>query len=218
MSYKPVHGSSSGIGEKIRRNTLAISSASSTGSSERPFMKLRPQAIFVLRTVLSYMMTGRSRISMAKPSATSTTSSENTIRAFATSRFAGDALDPDEISRVVEEEPTRAYRKGQRYRPGPRSPEITGKTGVWYFSTKRRIPSEDLTDHLDALVRLIFPFANKDKRLRELRDIMERENLQAHVTCFWRGPSGANRPSISSVVTRALQRLPADIEVDFATE
>jgi hypothetical protein len=178
----------------------------------------RPQAIFVLRTVLSYMMTGRSRITVAKPSATSTTSSENTIRAFATLRFAGDALDPDEISCVVEGEPTRAYRKGQRYRPGPRSPKINGKTGVCYFSTKRKIPSKDLTDHLDALVRLIFPFADKDKRLRELRDIMERENLRAHVTCFWRGPSGANRPSISSVVTRELQRLPADIEVDFATE
>src|SRR6266446_424994 len=181
-------------------------------------MKLRPRAIFVLRTLLSYMMTGRSRISMAKPSATSMTSCEKTMRAFATLRFAGDALDPDEISRVVKEEPARAYRKGQIYRPGPRSPEITGKTGVWYFSTKRRIPSKDLADHLAALVRLIFPFADQDKRLRELRDIMERENLQAPVTCFWRGPSGANRPSISSVVTGALQRLPADIEVDFATE
>jgi hypothetical protein len=146
------------------------------------------------------------------------TSSENTIGAFATLRFAGDALDPDEISRVVKDEPTRAYRKGQIYRAGPRSPEITGKTGVWYFSTKRRIPSKDLADHLDALVRLIFPVADQDERLSELRDIMRRANLQAHVTCFWRGPSGANRPSISAAVTGALRRLPADIELDFATE
>ena len=163
-------------------------------------------------------MTVWSRMSMAMPSATSMTKSENTIRAYATLRFAGDALDPDEISRVVKEEPTRAYRKGQRYRPGPRSPEITGKTGVWYFSTKRKILSKDLADHLDALVRLIFPFADQDKRLKELRDIMERENLQAHVTFFWRGPPGANQPSIPSVVTGALHRLPADIEADFATE
>jgi hypothetical protein len=181
-------------------------------------MKLKLQVISVLRTALSYMMMVRSRMSMAMPSATSMTNSENAIRAFATLRFAGDALDPDEISRVVEEEPTRAYRKGQRFRPGPRSPEITGKTGVWYFSTKRKIPSKDLTDHLDALVRLIFPFADQDKRLRELRDIMERENLQAHVTCFWRGPTGADRPSIPAIVAGALHRLPADIEVDFATE
>lgn len=163
------------------------------------------------------MMMARLRMSTAMPSATSTTNSENTIRAFATLRFAGDALDPDEISRIVKQEPTRAYRKGQKYRPGSRGPEVTGKTGVWYFSTKRKIPSKDLADHLDALVRLISPFADQD-RLRELRDIMQRENLQAHVTAFWRGPPGANQPSIPSVVTGALRRLPADIEADFATD
>jgi hypothetical protein len=157
-------------------------------------------------------------MTMAIPSAISMMKSENTIRTFATLRFAGDALDPDEISRVVKETPTRAYKKGQRYRPGPRGPEITGKTGVWYFSTKRKIPSKDLADHLDALVRLLFPFGDQDRRLKEIRDIMKRENLQAHVTCFWRGPSDANQPSIPSVVSGALHRLPADIEVDFATE
>ena len=47
---------------------------------------------------------------------------------------------------------------------------------------------------------------------------MEREVFQAHVTCFWRGSCGASQPSISSAVTGALHRLPADIEVDFATE
>lgn len=146
------------------------------------------------------------------------TNSEQPTRAFATLRFAGDALDPDEISRVLDEEPTRAYRKGERFRPGARSPEIAGKTGVWYFSTRRKIPGNELTNHLDALVRLIFPFADADKRLKELRDIMERGDLQAHVTCFWRGPPGTPKPSIPFSVTDSLGRLPADIEVDFANE
>lgn len=144
--------------------------------------------------------------------------SKQSTRAFATLRFAGDALDPDEISRVVKEEPTRAYRKGQRYRLGPRSPELTGKTGVWYFSTRRKIPGNDIGDHLDAVVRLILPFADADQRLRELRQIMEREHLEAHVTCFWRGPPGSPPPSIPFSVTNSLGRLPADVEVDFANE
>jgi len=181
-------------------------------------MRLKRRAIFVLRTALSYTMTAWSRMSAASLSGTSMTSSEQPTRAFATLRFAGDALDPDEISRIVKEEPTRAYRKGQQYRPGPRSPEVTGKTGVWYFSTRRRIPGNDLADHLDALVRLILPFADADKRLRELREIMTREHLEAHVTCFWRGPPGAAKPSIPLSVTNSLSRLPADIEVDFANE
>ena len=60
------------------------------------------------------------RMSMAMPSATSMTNSESMIRVFATLRFAGDALDPDEISDVVKERPTKAHRKGEIYRPSPR--------------------------------------------------------------------------------------------------
>ena len=143
---------------------------------------------------------------------------DNNVRAFVTLRFAGDALDPDEISRVVKEQPTKAYRKGQTYRSGPHGPDVTGRTGVWYFSTRRKIPSKDLVDHLNALDRLIAPFGDQYNRLKELRDIMQRRNLQAHVTFFWRGPPGTEHPSVPSVAIAALQRLPADIEPDFATE
>jgi hypothetical protein len=44
------------------------------------------------------------------------TNSESASEVFATLRFAGDALNPDEISRVVGEQPTRAYRRGQKYK------------------------------------------------------------------------------------------------------
>jgi len=144
--------------------------------------------------------------------------SESTIRTFATLRFAGDALDPEEMSRVLEESPTRAYRKGQSYRPGPRSPEVNGKTGVWFLRTKRRIQSKDVVDHLNALERIIAPFGDQDNRLNEIRDIMQRKNLQAHVTFFWRGRAGAKHPSIPSVATVPLRRLPADIEADIDIE
>ena len=100
--------------------------------------------------------------------------------------FAGDALDPYEISRVIKEKPTKAYRKGQTYRSGPHGPKVTGKTGVWYFSTRRKIPGKDLAEHLNALERLVAPFGDQDSRLKELRDIMEHRSLQAYVTFFWR--------------------------------
>ena len=148
----------------------------------------------------------------------STTNSDKTISAFATLRFVGDALDPDEISEALKQKPKRAYRRGETCRPGRRSPELIGKTGLWYFSTDRVIPSKDLGDHLDALIRLIAPFADDGKRLRTLREIMERENLQAHVTCFWRGFPGAKEPAIPSVATEAFGRLGAGIETDFDTE
>src|ERR1700757_3391166 len=195
---------------------LATGLALHMSSSEKRCMTLKRWAIFVLRTALPHLVMEWSRRRRARRSAIFMTDSE--VRVFATLRFAGDALDPVEISRILDEEPTRAYRKGQRFRPSARGQEVIGKTGVWYFSTRRKIPGDDLVDHLDALLRLIFPFADADNRRKELRDILEREDLKAHVTCFWRGPSDAPTPSIPLNVTASLQRLPADIEADFANE
>jgi Domain of unknown function (DUF4279) len=114
-------------------------------------------------------------MSTAMSSATSITKSDHKVRAFATLRFAGDELDPDEISRIIKEQPARAYRKGQTYRSGPHGPDVTGRTGVWYFSTRKKIQSKDLADHFSALERLIAPFGDQDGRLKELRDIIRTE-------------------------------------------
>jgi hypothetical protein len=180
--------------------------------------------------------------------AISTTNSDKTISAFATLRFVGDALDSDEISEALKQKPKRAYRKGETYRSGPRSPELIGKTGLWYFTTyrvpkptpkvcsvsvdairlairkaisprrRRAIPSKDLRYHLDEIICLTAPLADGDKRLRTLREIMERKILQAHVTCFWRSCPGVEKASIPSVATEAFARLGAGFETDFGTE
>jgi len=84
---------------------------------------------------VSYTMTAGSPMRTAMSSATSMTNSESTIRTFATLRFAGDALDPEEISRVLKESPTRAYKKGQSYRPGPVAQKSPAKPG--YGSSAR---------------------------------------------------------------------------------
>jgi Domain of unknown function (DUF4279) len=182
-------------------------------------MKLNGQAISVARIALSYMMTGLLRIRAANLWAIfMKNADEGTLVAYATLRFVGDALDPEEISGILTQQPTRAYRQGQRYHPDARSPETTGKTGVWYFSTKRSTTSKILGDHLAALEGLISPFADDGRRIRTLREIMEQRSLKAHVTCFWRGVFGAVKPSISAAVIRTFGRLPADIETDFDNE
>jgi hypothetical protein len=86
------------------------------------------------------------------------------------------------------------------------------------YQNEKKIQSKDLADHFSALERLIAPFGDQDSRLKELRDIMNRRNLQAHVTFFWRGPPGAQHPTIPSIATATLSRLPADIEPDAASE
>jgi hypothetical protein len=44
-----------------------------------------------------------------------TKSSDDCVRAFATLRFVGDELDPDEISRILAEKPTKAHRKDELF-------------------------------------------------------------------------------------------------------
>ncbi len=146
------------------------------------------------------------------------TKSDPRIKAFATLRFAGDALDPEEISRALGTNPTRAYRKGEGFSPGPRTPRVVGRTGVWFLSTDKLVSSQDLHDHLRYLVRVLMPEPHHEERLACIRELMQRKHLEAHVTCFWYGSEGEPEPTIPPEAAAAFARLPADIETDFRTD
>jgi hypothetical protein len=70
-------------------------------------------------------------------SGTSSTKSRATepVSAFATLRISGDDLVPIEITKIIKIRPTKAYAKGEHYSGGPRSPDLIGRTGVWFFAT-----------------------------------------------------------------------------------
>ena len=145
------------------------------------------------------------------------TKSDPTKKAFATLRFTGDALDPDEISSALGTSPTRAYRKGQIFSPGPRTPRVVGRTGIWYLSTDKLVSSGDLGEHLRYLVEVLAPDSPREKRLARIRELMQRDHLEAHVTCFWFGEEGEPEPTIPPEMAATFARLPADIETDFST-
>lgn len=148
----------------------------------------------------------------------STVSGSRSAPAFATLRFAGDALDPEAISHILDISPTQAYRKGGSFSPGPRTPRVTGRTGIWYLSTDRAVSSPELAEHLRYLVRILMPEPESGSRLRRLREAMRRARLEAHITCFWRGGKGEPEPIIPPDVVEIFGRLPADVETDFDTE
>ena len=157
---------------------------------------------------------------MAKTSATSTTSSERNgkVMTFATFRVVGDALAPDQVTRILKIVPTQAYAKGERYDGGPRSPNLIGRTGVWYLSTRGIVASDKLSDHLEFIVRLLQNGNARTAPSRTLRQLLRRHDLRADVSCFWSGPAGARRPSIPRSVAAKLKTLPAGIETDFDTD
>jgi hypothetical protein len=69
-------------------------------------------------------------------------------KALVTLRFAGDELDPREISAILPVKPTRAHKKGEEFVAGPNAGKLRGRTGIWFLATDKLVDSDDLTDHL----------------------------------------------------------------------
>ena len=51
-------------------------------------------------------------------------------KALVTLRFAGDELDPREISAILPVKPTRAHKKGEEFVAGPNAGKLRGRTGI----------------------------------------------------------------------------------------
>jgi len=136
-------------------------------------------------------------------------------KAFVTLRFAGDDLDPREISAILPVAPTRAHRKGEEFVAGPRAGKLPGRTGIWFLATDKIVRSDDLGDHLAFVQKLLYPEPNNDRRIEKLRDILARAHSRARITCFWRGDHGETAPQIPVWFKSAIETVGAEIETDF---
>ena len=111
------------------------------------------------------------------------TSFDELPKAYATLRFAGDELDPADISALLPVAPKRAHRKGEIFYAGPQAGTLAGRTGIWYFDT-RDLASRDLADHLRCIVKLLYPEPGNVDRVNNLREVMGRKHATADVSCF----------------------------------
>jgi Domain of unknown function (DUF4279) len=159
-------------------------------------------------------------MSGVKQSETSTMKTEVATdpRAFVTLRFVGDELDPGEISAVLPVAPTRAHRKGEEFFAGPDAGYLCGRTGIWVLATDKRVPSDDLWEHLAFLQQLLSAQSGADRRITRLQEILKRTHSAAHFTCFWRGSPGERPPQIPDWFTSVIAPLAANIETDFVIE
>jgi uncharacterized protein DUF4279 len=137
-------------------------------------------------------------------------------KAFVTLRFAGDDLDPQEISAILPVPPTRAHRKGEEFIAGRHAGKLRGRTGIWLLATDKLVPGDDLGDHLAFVQKLLYPEPGDSYLVTKLRNVLGRARSRAHITCFWRGDRGEPAPQIPGGFKSAIEPLAADIETDFA--
>jgi hypothetical protein len=150
--------------------------------------------------------------------ATSTTKTKAPTgrKAFVTLRFAGDDLDPREISAILPVKPTRAHRKGEAFFAGPNAGALRGRTGIWFLATDTLVDSDDLEDHLRFVQNLLYPKPSNKARIMKVCELLGRTHSDAHVTCFWRGDPRETAPQIPAHFKSAIEPLAADIETDFS--
>lgn len=139
-----------------------------------------------------------------------------TLMAYASLRFMGDRLEPEQLTAVLGAEPTLAYRKGEIYKRS-RGHEIKGRSGMWLFTTRRRFDSLRLDDHFEELLDVLFPEGD-DRLIKPLRALMKKNDLASDVTCFWHGEHGATPPKIPEETRAAFAKIGAAIETDFQTD
>jgi hypothetical protein len=137
-------------------------------------------------------------------------------KAFVTLRFAGDDLDPAEISAILPIAPTRAHRKGETFFAGPHAGPLRGRTGIWFLSTDKQVPSDNLGDHLEFVRTLLYPNPGDSFRIVALCDVLKHTHSRARITCFWRGAPGETEPRIPAEFRSAIELLGPEIETDFA--
>jgi Domain of unknown function (DUF4279) len=152
-------------------------------------------------------------------SATSTTKSEpSTLIASASLIFAGDRLDPDRITTLLDVRPTTAYRKGEVYKRS-RGHEVIGRTGLWLLSSRGHLKSDELNDHLVYLKAIVFPTpTGANDLVVPLKMLMRADGLTAELSCFWYGEHGASEPEIPEDIRAAFSQIGATIETDFDTD
>ena len=147
---------------------------------------------------------------------TTKTDTKPDCKAFVTLRFAGDDLDPQEISAILPVAPTRAHRKGEEFVAGQHAGKLRGRTGIWFLATDRLVSGDDLGDHLAFVQKLLYPQPSDNSLVMRLRDVLGRARSEAHITCFWRGDRKETAPQIPDRFKSAVEPLAADIETDFA--
>ena len=125
----------------------------------------------------------------------------------ATFRLSHETLVPQDISNALELDPSHSHRKGDR-NLGKEGREYTPyKIGVWTFSSKGKLASTDLNEHINWVLTKL------DKKKEIIKEYQD-NGFQSDVFCFWSAKCDNTCPGLSKESVKLLANLDLEIWID----
>jgi len=114
------------------------------------------------------------------------------------------ALDPDEISKILEVSPSKVQRRGE---PHPRKPGKAYSKSGWFLATEGVLESKDARHHLDWILELV-------KNKRDAFQILHTRGYLVDLCVFWDSANGHGGPTISPSQMKILSELEIELWFD----
>lgn len=132
----------------------------------------------------------------------------NCAETYATFRLAGDRLIAAEVTRRLGLEPEFAAEKGDaRSEGGGRN--VTQRTGVWSITSRGELETTSVEQHVLFLLSRLEPVSEA------LREVVERQALEANFFCYWVSATGHGGPDLTPETLRRIADVGAGLGFDF---
>jgi hypothetical protein len=130
--------------------------------------------------------------------------SEYPTSLYASFILRGKDLDPQEVSTLLDINPSRSFKRGER-----RTETKVWPHGFWKLESKDHIQSENLASHIEWLVNQLEPMASR------LTTLVKERSLDAVISCFWIAETGHAGLGLSASLINRIATLGLRLEVDI---
>ena len=131
--------------------------------------------------------------------------------------ISSDKLSPDEITKLLNISPTKAWKKGDKYNSKYKASdgtinyrEATRPWGIWELSSSDDTSSSNLDDHATKLIRRLEPSINQVKKL------LSKSDFRVSINIWWQPEDGYGGYTIQADTMKKLTMLCKELDFYFS--
>lgn len=124
-------------------------------------------------------------------------------RVYASINIYSDSYDPDHISKLLSTDCDRCIKTNEKIREN-----VFAKQNAWIYTSRDKVISEDINDHLLFLLKILDISA-----VEELRKVVSGSGWM-RILCFWESINRNGGPTITNQILQKLAKYPLDLEFD----